>query len=63
MIIERTRTITERHEVTNEELDEALFIMLNPDYYDADWTNSKIQEAGELVRLAYKNGYRLRMGE
>lgn len=62
MIVERTRTITERHEVTNEELNEALFIMLNPDH-NANWTKTKIQEAEELVRLAYKNGYRLKKGE
>ena len=62
MIVERTHTITEQHEVTNEELDDALFVMLNP-YFNANWTDVKIQEAKQLVRLAYDNGYRLRIGE
>ena len=55
----RTRTVVEEHEVTKEDLDEALFVMLNPTF-DSNWTDVKIQEAIELVRLAYKNGYRLR---
>ncbi len=59
MIIERTHTITEQHEVTNEELDEALFVMLNP-YFNSKWTDVKRQEAKQLVELAYDNGYRLR---
>lgn len=62
MIIKRTRTIVEEHEVTNEDLDQALFAMLNPTF-DANWTEVYLQEAIELVRLAYENGYRLRTEE
>ena len=62
MIIYKTRTVAEEHEVANEELDEALFVMLNPTF-NPKWTETYIQEARELVRLAYKNGYRLRIGE
>lgn len=62
MIIYKTRTVVEEHEVTNEDLDEALFVVLNPTF-DSSWTEVHIQEAIELVRLAYKHGYRLRIGE
>ena len=62
MIIKRTRTVVEEHEVTNEDLDQALFAMLNPTF-DANWTEVYMQEAIELVRLAYENGYRLRIEE
>lgn len=62
MIIYKTRTVVEEHEVTIEDLDEALFVMLNPTF-NSNWTEEHIQEAKELVRLAYKHGYRLRIGE
>lgn len=60
MIIEKAHTVVEKHEVTNEELDEALFAMLNPTFND-NWCETYLQEAIELVRLAYENGYRLRI--
>lgn len=62
MIIEKAHTVVEKHEVTNEELDEALFAMLNPTFND-NWCETYLQEAIELVRLAYENGYRLRIEE
>lgn len=60
MIVERTHTIKEQHEVTKEELDEALFVMLHPEA-NGEWTNVYINDAEKLVKLAYENGYRLRL--
>lgn len=60
MIVERTHAIKEQHEVTKEELDEALFAMLHPET-NGEWTNAYINDAEKLVKLAYENGYRLRL--
>lgn len=60
MTIKKTKTIVEEQEITQAELDSALYLFLYPEKASRV-TDARKEKAERIVKEAYKNGYRLKM--